>query len=87
MLVINHLYIILASFVWAHMTGIPQRFKWAFGLKRIKPFDCELCLSFWLCGGLSFYNGNSLYICIAHGLICGGCSNLIYLVCRRLALI
>lgn len=36
------------SFWFACITGIPQRFKFAFKRSALKPFDCSKCLSFWI---------------------------------------
>lgn len=30
-------------------SGIPFAVRRWLGLRRLKPFDCEFCLSFWLC--------------------------------------
>ena len=31
------------------LSGIIQRIKFAYKIKRMKPFDCEKCLGFWVC--------------------------------------
>ncbi|WP_343668709.1 hypothetical protein [Chitinophaga sp.] len=44
-------------------TGIPFRVKKLFKVKRLKPFDCPLCLAWWL--GISssiFFEKNTLEV-------------------------
>lgn len=44
--------LILSPFVAAAIypvSNIVQTFKWFFNIKRLKPFDCTKCLSFWIC--------------------------------------
>lgn len=50
----------LSGFVMSVKKGL---FKLVFGKKefqeyRIKPFDCSLCMTFWICTGYLFYTGN-----------------------------
>ena len=40
-------FIPLIAFWFARVTGVPQKFKFAFK-RRVKPFDCPFCFSFWL---------------------------------------
>jgi hypothetical protein len=42
------IYITIASVWFAELTNIPTKIKWVFNLKSLKPFDCPLCLAFWL---------------------------------------
>lgn len=47
----NNLLLILGSACLSLVfiqTGIPFRVKKYFGAKRLKPFDCPLCLAWWL---------------------------------------
>ena len=44
----NYLYAIAISILFADMSGIPQRIKWAYKFKQLKPLDCSMCLSFWI---------------------------------------
>ena len=82
------IYIIIASVTWAHLTGIPQRFKWAFKKKSIKPFDCELCLSFWGVAAHSYFvSCESLWFAICKGLVAGFISVLIYNFLRLIKII
>lgn len=72
----------IASFTWCHLTGIPQRIKWAYKLKSLKPLDCELCLAFWLQGCFSYFNGCPLLWSFIYGLCAGFVANTIYLLFR-----
>jgi hypothetical protein len=36
-------------------TGIPFTVRRWLKLRRLKPFDCELCLAFWLCLASAIY--------------------------------
>ena len=40
-------FIPLIAFWFARVTGVPQKVSFAFK-RRVKPFDCPFCLSFWL---------------------------------------
>lgn len=84
----TNLYIILSALCWVHFTGIPQRFKWAFKKKSIKPFDCELCLSFWGVGLHSYFIGNEvIWFAIVKGLVAGFVSVLVYHFLRLIKVI
>jgi len=84
----TELYIIIASVTWAHLTGIPQRFKWAFKKKSIKPFDCELCLSFWGVGLHSYFLAHeAVWFAICKGLVAGFIAVLIYHLLRLIKII
>jgi hypothetical protein len=87
MSLVNFLFIPFCAFVWAHLTGLPQRFKWAFKKKSIKPFDCELCISFWVVGVKCYCESHSIIDAIVYGLISGGIANTFYLLYRRFNLI
>lgn len=44
--------LILSPFIAAAIypiSNVVQTFKWFFNIKRLKPFDCTKCLSFWIC--------------------------------------
>ena len=85
---ITLLLISIASFTWAHLTGIPQRFKWAFKKRSIKPFDCELCLSFWGVGLHSYFAMNEvIWFAIVKGLVAGFVSVLVYHFLRLIKVI
>jgi hypothetical protein len=84
---VNFILIPIAMFVWAHMTGIPQRFKWAFKKKSIKPFDCELCLSFWIAGINNFIATNDIFFSVLVAFVAGGISNGIYSFMRKFEII
>ena len=50
--------IILSPFIAAAIypvSNVVQTFKWFFNIKRMKPFDCTKCLSFWICFMLCIY--------------------------------
>lgn len=36
------------SLIIGELSGVMESIKIFFGLKRFRPFDCPLCLSFWL---------------------------------------
>jgi hypothetical protein len=44
-------------FIWLELIPIVKFIKFAFNLKRLKPFDCESCLAFWSCLIYSMSNG------------------------------
>ena len=81
-------YIVIAAVTWAHLTGIPQRFKWAFKKKSIKPFDCELCLAFWGVGLHSYFMlHEQIWFAICKGLTAGFMAVLIYTLLRIIKVI
>lgn len=93
---IVNIYIALSAFVWVHITEIPAKIRW-YALKqnsrivRIlllllsgKPFNCELCITFWLVLYREIQSGENLYLSIMKGLIAGGCSTLIFKLYNKL---
>jgi hypothetical protein len=51
--------LILSPFIAAAIypvSNVVQTFKWFFNIKRMKPFDCTKCLSFWVCVLLGITN-------------------------------
>ena len=47
------LFIAAACYWFAELTTFPQTVAHAFKRKRLKPFDCPLCLAWWL--GLIYF--------------------------------
>lgn len=45
---IEVLFISAFSCLFAEFSGIMLWVKWKLNLKRFKPFDCAMCLSWWL---------------------------------------
>ena len=59
--------LILSPFIAAAIypvSNVVQTFKWFFNIKRMKPFDCTKCLSFWVCLTLGVINHVSFEILI-----------------------
>ena len=83
----TNLYIILAALCWTHFTGIPQRFKWAFKKRSIKPFDCELCLSFWGVMANELYHGEVIYLAVLKGLTAGLIASLLFHILRLIKIL
>jgi len=84
---IEFIIIPLLCFWWVHQLPFIARFKWKRKKKSMKPFDCELCLAFWLTLAFCIVNREIWYICIMKAGISSSIANLIYLIARRCQMI
>lgn len=65
------------AFSMAELSGIPQWIRFKLKLKRLKPFDCNKCMGFWL-GLIYYWDWNNYWT----GLLYGGlCSILAVFIC------
>lgn len=59
--------LIASTVVLYFLTGFISTFKRKYGILKLKPFDCDLCLSFWLGVAVAIYQGvnfeNFILIC------------------------
>ena len=53
-----------------------------FKLQRLKPFDCEKCLGFWIAFIYYLCNHHQWYIAFAYGCIAGTIAILTVKICR-----
>lgn len=83
-MILTALIIACGVYVFIHVAEIPQYIKGAFKLKRLKPFDCEGCLGFWLGGIVSFIQIQAIWTTIGAACISSVFSVILYLIIRRL---
>jgi hypothetical protein len=50
------LFSFMASILIADVLPFVKQIKWFLDAERLKPFDCALCLSFWIALVTTFYN-------------------------------
>jgi hypothetical protein len=53
-------------YIYFDVINIPHYLTKMTGLRRVKPFDCELCLSFWVSVGISVYY--DIFVCFENNL-------------------
>lgn len=71
-------------YVFIHIAEIPQYITGAFKLKRLKPFDCEPCLGFWI-GVIVFgIQSQDIWLTISGACISSVFSIALYLIIRKL---
>ena len=71
-------------YVFIHVAEIPKYIKGAFKLKRLKPFDCESCLGFWLGAIVQFIQIQDIWLTIGAACISSVFSVILYLIIRKL---
>lgn len=77
-------------YVFIHVAEIPSYIKiflygiFGLELKRLKPFDCEGCLGFWLGAIVFFIQTQDIWIIVSGACISSVFSVALYLILRRL---
>ena len=63
--------LLIGVFAWwfAEGTGLMQQLSYKLGRKRIKPFDCGLCLGFWLGLSIGYYQTYDILSAIQLGFV------------------
>ena len=83
-----------ACYWFAEMTRIPQTIGWAFRKpvkppfvpkpRRLNPFDCPLCLSWWV-SLIVFWQMYPVWYAVLYAALCSGCAVLIDKLIKRYA--
>lgn len=94
----NHLVVSIVAWWIAEGSGLSQYLRWWLKVKkiwykmdhfnmvierRIKPFDCPLCLAFWI-STIYFWNDYSIVELIASGIVCSTLAIFIDKIYRRI---
>jgi hypothetical protein len=69
------------ALIVSEVSGIIKSIKYFFGVKRLKPFDCPLCLSFWLAAFYVVFTAQPLEASV---LIVGSCPILSILILKHI---